>query len=80
MVHLTQNHRSGAVKSTLPGPREGSSILNVDLVVVAATVCLGSTSSIRQAVAQNDDVDMAAADGHGDAAREAEVLLSSSLR
>ena len=31
--------QSGAVKSTLPGPREGSSILNVDLVVVTAAVC-----------------------------------------
>ena len=29
---------SGALKSTLPGPREGSSILNVDLVVVTAAV------------------------------------------
>ncbi len=32
------NIASGAVKSTLPGPQEGSSILNVDLVVVAAAV------------------------------------------
>ncbi len=29
-----------AVKSTPPGPREGSSVLNVHLVVVAAAVCL----------------------------------------
>ncbi len=32
------NHSSGPLKSTLPGPREGSSILNVDLVVVTAAV------------------------------------------
>ncbi len=36
----------GAEKSTLPGPREGSSILNVYLVVVTAAVdpCVKSSS------------------------------------
>ncbi len=34
----TPNPPSRAVKSTLPGPWEGSSILNVDLVVVTAVV------------------------------------------
>ncbi len=33
------NPSSGAVKSTLPGPREGSSILNAHLVVMSAAVC-----------------------------------------
>ncbi len=33
------NPSSGAVKSTLPGPGEGSSILDVDLVVMTAAVC-----------------------------------------
>ncbi len=33
------NPPSGSLKSTLPGPREGSSIINVDLVVVSAAVC-----------------------------------------
>ncbi len=33
-----QNPASGAITSTFPGPREGSSILNVDLVVAAAAV------------------------------------------
>ena len=37
-VHSRPNPSSGALKSTLPGPREGSSILNVDLVVVSAAV------------------------------------------
>ncbi len=32
------NPSSGALKSTLPGPWEGSSILNVDLVVMSAAV------------------------------------------
>ncbi len=36
---LKRNSASVAVKSTFPGPREGSSILNVDLVVVTAGVC-----------------------------------------
>ncbi len=35
---LERNPWSGALKLTLPGPREGSSIVNVDLVVMAAAV------------------------------------------
>ncbi len=34
----SQDPASGAVKPTRPGPREGSSILNVDRVVVTAAV------------------------------------------
>ncbi len=37
-VPSRRNPLSGPLKSTLPGPREGSSILNVDLVVVTASV------------------------------------------
>ncbi len=35
---LRRNPLSGDLKWTLPGPREGSSILNTDLVVVTAAV------------------------------------------
>ncbi len=35
---LRPNPSSGPLKSTLPGPREGSSMLDVDLVVVTAAV------------------------------------------
>ena len=38
---LMRNPLSGALKSTLPGPREGSSILNVHLVVMSAAVRKG---------------------------------------
>ena len=37
-VHSRPNPSSGAVKLTLPGPREGSSILNAHLVVMSAAV------------------------------------------
>jgi hypothetical protein len=40
-VPLRRNPPSGALNSTLPGPREGSSILNVHLVVVTAAVPCG---------------------------------------
>ncbi len=39
LAPLGWNPQSGALKSTLPGPRKGSSILNADLVVVIAAVC-----------------------------------------
>ncbi len=35
---MRQNPPSGALNSILPGPREGSSILNVDLEVLTAAV------------------------------------------
>ncbi len=47
---------SGALKSTLPGPREGSSILNVDLVVVTAAVhsfMFGHTFNLEPAPGYN---------------------------
>ncbi len=39
---LRRHSQSGSLKSTFPGPREGSSILNVQLVVVAAAVSLAA--------------------------------------
>ncbi len=43
---LRRNPSSGALKSTLPGHREGSSILNSHLVVMSAAVCRGVHSRV----------------------------------
>jgi hypothetical protein len=40
------NASSGPLKSTLPGPREGSSILNIDLVIVTAAVTVAEPTEL----------------------------------